>query len=188
MDRLASARQLSLGDLSCPCNHCSWVLGHLRGFFSHMSGTWAGKTQTTEGGNGWGSLNTSSWCGLSMVPAGWPHLGRKAPRLSIPRESSRGCMPFCSNLTLEVTQRHLHCILLIQWPQRPTQMKGQETDCTSWTERCQIMCGHVLKPLQSALVAQIIHMQHKPTYSQGPPKISPRSIKLSSGSSRLNHV
>lgn len=132
------------------------IPGHLRGFFTHISSTWAGKTQTTGGKH----LFFLMWS-LYMVPAGWPSLGKKVPRLSIPkRNQQRGCLSV-PNLTLEVTvSPPLHSVYPAITKAHPDERTGNRLHL--FERRCQIMCGHVLKPLQSACMTQIIHIQHKP--------------------------
>lgn len=101
---LGSARPLSLGVLQSlglgPGSPQSFLRSHV------WHSGW-------EDSGSWGSLDiSSSLCGLqgNYTFTRW----LKAPRGSVPRGTSRGCMPFSANLALEVTQCHLHCTLLSQ--------------------------------------------------------------------------
>jgi len=78
----------------------SFLLGIFHALVFIVADTWSAQVYSLthqapglEDSDNWGQkhLFFLMWS-LYMVPAGWPYLGKKVPRLSIPRETSRGCL------------------------------------------------------------------------------------------------
>lgn len=84
-----------------------------------MSGTWAEKIEKAGCWSSSGFL-FSMWFLLTIFPyvvvrlPGFLMWWLRAPRASIPRETSKSFMSFCCNLALEFGQLHLHCVLFME--------------------------------------------------------------------------
>ena len=115
---LGSSSQLSTGNISRPCIHCSWHLVTLE--VSSLTHQAPGLGRLRQ-------LTAETPLLLDVVPlhgtCRMAILGEESSQTDYPKRNQQR-LPFCFNLTLEVTQCHLHCILFTQRPQRPTQMKG----------------------------------------------------------------